>query len=94
MKRLFVLAIVAVSLVAACGSSTPSDVQLLTRACKVRPEGSGYDWRYATRDRYGVITGVANCNPDGSVANWGMNWDGPPPTGHGDQVYLLDRGQP
>lgn len=92
-RRLLVLAALAVSL-AACGSSKPSDVSLLTRACKVRPQGASYDWSYATRDRYGVTTGVALCDTDGSVAGWGVRGDGPVPSGRGDHVFLFEQGQP
>ncbi len=85
--RLLALTVLAI-LVAGCGSSQPTDVSLLTRACKVRPGGSQYDWSYATVDGHGVVTGVALCGSDGSVSQWD-----PRPSGSGDHVVLYGWGQ-
>ena len=73
-----------------CGSSAPSDVSLLRRACLHPPSASSlYDYSYETVDGRGVVTGVALCGSDGSVQGWD-----PRPSGSGDRVTVRDYGQP
>jgi hypothetical protein len=82
------VAVIFAFVLAGCGSSTPTDVALLRKACQTPPSSSvAYDWGYETIDPHNVVTGVALCGSDGSVARWALY-----PAGNGDQVHVYASG--
>lgn len=83
MRKAIVASLAALA-IAGCGTSTPSDVALLTQACREARTLPGYDKDYAAIDRYGSVVGIAACTSDGAVANWN-----PRPSGSGDRVELV-----